>query len=414
MKIPERLQPLLEEGLIDEVMRPLMSGKEAQVFVVAAGGKFCVAKVYKEAENRSFRQRTAYTEGRQVRNSRQQRAMEKGSKYGKEQVEAMWQTAEVDALYKLGAAGVRVPKPIVFSDGVLLMEIVLAPNGEAAPRLCDCQFTTAEAWDVHAFVIRQVVMMLCAGVIHGDLSEYNVLLAWDGPTIIDLPQAIDASHNQSARALLVRDVHNITLFLARFAPELAESRFGEEIWSIFERGQLLPDSPLTGVWRGSTRKADTRGVLREIDAAAAEARAKRPDAGGRSGGGGRGRADGRAEGGGGGGQRDGGGGQRDGGAGGQRDGGGHGGDQGYGGGQGHGGGGHGGGQGHGGGGGGQRGGGGHGGGQGHGGGGGGQRGGGAGGHGVGQGHGGGGGGRGGGQGGGHGGGGGGQGGGRGR
>ncbi len=330
MKIPDRLQPLLEEGLIDEVMRPLMSGKEAQVFVVAAGGKFCVAKVYKEAENRSFHQRTSYTEGRLVRNSRQRRAMEKGSKYGREQVESMWQTAEVDALYKLGAVGVRVPKPIVFSDGVLLMEIVLAPNGEAAPRLCDCNLTVQEAWNVHAFIVRQVVMMLCAGVIHGDLSEYNVLIAWDGPMIIDLPQAINAAHNQSARALLVRDVTNITMFLARFAPELAESRFGEEMWALYERGVLTPETPLTGVWRGSTRKADTRGVLREIDAAAAEARVKQgngprmsggPQRGAGPPGGGRGGP----QGGGGRGGPAGGGGRPGGGGGGRPGGGGHGG-----------------------------------------------------------------------------------------
>lgn len=193
MKIPERLRPLLEQGLIREVVRPLMSGKEAAVYIVATEKAYCVAKVYKDAEHRSFRQRAAYTEGRQVRNSRQRRAMEKSTKFGREQNEAAWQTAEVDALYKLGAAGVRVPKPIVFAEGVLLMDIVLDPEGQPAPRLCDCQFTPEQAWETHAFVVRQVVRMLCAGVIHGDLSEYNVLLAWDGPMIIDLPQAVDAA-----------------------------------------------------------------------------------------------------------------------------------------------------------------------------------------------------------------------------
>jgi RIO kinase 1 len=275
MKIPARLSPLLEQGLIDEVVRPLMSGKEAAVYIVLTRDGYCVAKVYKDAEHRSFRQRAAYTEGRQVRNSRQRRAMEKGSKYGKEQNEAAWQTAEVDALYKLGAAGVRVPKPIVFSEGVLLMDIVLDPDGQPAPRLCDCDFTPEQAWNTHHFVMRQVVGMLCAGLIHGDLSEYNILLAWDGPMIIDLPQAIDAAHNQSARALLVRDVENITAFLARFAPELAETRYGQEIWSLYERAQLFPDTPLTGRWRGSNRKADTRGVMREIEAAAREASMRR-------------------------------------------------------------------------------------------------------------------------------------------
>jgi serine/threonine-protein kinase RIO1 len=188
MKIPDRLLPLLEQGLIHEVIRPLMSGKEAAVYVVAAQDGICVAKVYKDAEHRSFRQRSAYIEGRQVRNSRQRRAMEKGSKYGKEQTEAAWQNAEVDALYKLHAAGLRVPRPIMFSDGVLLMDMVMNSDGEPAPRLCDCNFTPEQAWRVLEFVVYQVAGMLCNGLIHGDLSEYNVLLAWDGPMIIDLPK----------------------------------------------------------------------------------------------------------------------------------------------------------------------------------------------------------------------------------
>ncbi|MES2640194.1 MAG: PA4780 family RIO1-like protein kinase [Myxococcota bacterium] len=275
MKIPDRLLPLLEQGLIHEVVRPLMSGKEAAVYIVHNAEAYLVAKVYKEANNRSFRQRTAYTEGRQVRNSRQRRAMEKGSKYGKEQQEAAWQTAEVDALEKLGAAGVRVPKVLAFSEGVLLMEIMLDPNGQPAPRLCDCDFTPEQAWNTHQFVVRQVVRMLCAGLIHGDLSEYNVLLAADGPVIIDLPQAIDAAHNQQARALLIRDVDNLTAFLARFAPDLADTRFGQEIWGLYERAQLTPDSVLTGRWRGSNRRADTNAVMREIEAAAREARMRR-------------------------------------------------------------------------------------------------------------------------------------------
>jgi RIO kinase 1 len=275
MKIPDRLIPLLEQGLIAEVVRPLMSGKEAAVYIVHTGTDFCVAKVYKDAEHRSFRQRAAYTEGRQVRNSRQRRAMEKGSKYGKEQVEAAWQTAEVDALYRVRAAGVRVPNPIVYSEGVLLMELVLDQQGEVAPRLCDCTFTPGEAWITHEFVIRQVVRMLCAGLIHGDLSEYNVLMAWDGPVIIDLPQAVDAAGNRSAPALLVRDVNNLTAFLARFAPDLAETRFGEEIWSLYERARLEPESPLTGRWRPPQRRNDPRAVLREVEAAAREARMRR-------------------------------------------------------------------------------------------------------------------------------------------
>ena len=275
MKIPDRLLPLLEQGLIHEVIRPLMSGKEAAVYVVAAQDGICVAKVYKDAEHRSFRQRAAYIEGRQVRNSRQRRAMEKGSKYGREQTEAAWQNAEVDALYKLHAAGLRVPRPIMFSDGVLLMDMVMNSDGEPAPRLCDCNFTPEQAWRVLEFVVYQVAGMLCNGLIHGDLSEYNVLLAWDGPMIIDLPQAIDAAHNQSARSLLVRDVENITNFLARSNPGLAEARFGQEMWGLYERAQLFPDTPLTGRWRGSTRRVDTRGVMREIEDSAREARTRR-------------------------------------------------------------------------------------------------------------------------------------------
>lgn len=274
MKIPQRLIPLLEEGLIAQVVRPLMSGKEAAVYIVATEEEYLVAKVYKEAHKRSFHNRAAYTEGRQVRNSRQRRAMEKGSKYGKEQQEVAWQSAEVDALYKLGAAGVRVPKPLVFTEGVLLMELVLDPEGNPAPRLCDVNFTEELAWRVHEFVTREVVKMLCAGLIHGDLSEYNVLLAWDGPMIIDLPQASDAAHNQSAKQLLIRDVENLTNYLGRFAPGLSDTFFGEEIWSLYEKAKLLPDTPLTGRWRPSTRRADTRSVLREIDDARFEARSK--------------------------------------------------------------------------------------------------------------------------------------------
>lgn len=275
MKIPDRLYPLLEMGLIQEVVRPLMSGKEAEVYIVIADERYRVAKVYKEAIHRSFHKKAAYTEGRRVRNTRQQRAMEKGSKYGKEQAEAAWQMTEVDALYKLGAAGVRVPKPLVFSEGVLLMELLLDPFDHPAPRLCDCSFTWEEAENTHAFVMRQVVTMLCAGIVHGDLSEYNVLLAADGPVIIDFPQAVDAAGNNSARAILLRDVNAITQFLARFSARLADSQFGPEIWSLYERAQLFPDTRLTGRWRGSTRQADVRSVRREIDAAARDARSRR-------------------------------------------------------------------------------------------------------------------------------------------
>lgn len=272
MRSLDRLVVLLDEGLIDEIVQPLMSGKEADVFIVRAKEDYRVAKVYKDAQHRSFRQRAAYTEGRRVRNSRQQRAMERGSKYGKEQSEVAWQNAEVDALYLLGSAGVAVPKPHLFYDGILLMDLVLDPTGKPAPRLVDCDFTPEEAWYVHGFVVSEVVKMLCAGLIHGDLSEYNVLIAWNGPAIIDFPQAVSAAHNRSARELLVRDVTNISRYLSRFDNMIGESRFGEEMWEKFERAQLFPDTPLTGRWRAPTRRADPRAVLREVEAAAREAR----------------------------------------------------------------------------------------------------------------------------------------------
>lgn len=275
MKIPARLQPLVEEGLVDEVIRPLMSGKEAAVFLVKSHGEVLVAKVYKDVKHRSFRQRAGYTEGRKVRNSRQQRAMEKGSKYGKEQAEEAWQNAEVDALYRLSAAGVRVPRPHMFTDGVLLMDLVADEHGEPAPRLWDVDLTEAEATKVHEFLVRQALVMLCAGMVHGDLSEYNVLIAAEGPIIIDLPQATDAAQNPNAKKLFLRDVHGLTRFLSRFAPALAETHYGEEIWDLYERARLTPESVLTGKWKGSTKKVDTRAVLEEIEHAAFEARQKR-------------------------------------------------------------------------------------------------------------------------------------------
>jgi RIO kinase 1 len=275
MKVPDRLQPLVDEGIVQEVIRPLMSGKEASLFVVIAGGIQCVAKVYKDAQNRSFRHRAGYTEGRRVRNSRQRRAMEKGTRFGKEMMENAWQNAEVDALFRLSAAGLRVPTPHMFSDGVLLMDLIVDEAGEAAPRLWDVDLSPEGAVALHEVLIREIVYMLCAGMVHGDLSEYNVLLAWDGPIIIDLPQATDAANNPNSRALFVRDVRNLTNFLAGFAPELAATRFGEEIWSLYERAMLFPDTRLTGRWKGSDKQADTRAVLGEIETAAHDARKKR-------------------------------------------------------------------------------------------------------------------------------------------
>ena len=264
MKIPSRLQPLLEDGLIDDVTRQLMSGKEAMVFVVTCGGEVRCAKVYKEANKRSFRQSVDYTEGRKTKNSRQARAMQKGSKYGRESQEAAWQSAEVDALYRLANAGVRVPTPYNFYEGVLLMELVTGDDGNAAPRLNDVQLSATTAREYHAFLIQQVVRMLCAGIVHGDLSEFNILVGSDGPVIIDLPQAVDAAGNNHAKDMLVRDVTNLANYFGQFAPELLTTQYAKEIWALYERGDLTIDSPLTGHFAETIKAVDMQSVMREI------------------------------------------------------------------------------------------------------------------------------------------------------
>ena len=264
MKIPYRLQPLVEDGLIDDVTRQLMSGKEAMVFVVTCGGEVRCAKVYKEADKRSFRQSVDYTEGRKTKNSRQARAMQKGSKYGRESQEAAWQSAEVDALYRLANAGVRVPTPYNFYEGVLLMELVTGDDGNAAPRLNDVQLSADTAREYHAFLIQQVVRMLCAGIVHGDLSEFNILVGSDGPVIIDLPQAVDAAGNNHAKDMLVRDVTNLANYFGQFAPELLTTQYAKEIWALYERGDLNIDSPLTGHFAETKKAVDMQSVMREI------------------------------------------------------------------------------------------------------------------------------------------------------
>lgn len=274
MKAPPRLQSLIEEGLIDSVSRQLMSGKEAMVFVVRCGGETRCAKVYKEATQRSFRQAVDYTENRKVKNSRQARAMAKGTRFGKQAQEAAWQSAEVDALYRLAAAGVRVPRPYNFHDGVLLMELVADEHGAAAPRLNDVAFTPEQARAHHATLIAEVVRMLCAGVVHGDLSEFNILLAADGPVIIDLPQAIDAAGNNHAQRMLLRDVDNLRNFFGGYAPELLGTAYGPEIWALYQRGLLQPATPLSGRFERPAGVVDVGGVLREIDDARAEEAAR--------------------------------------------------------------------------------------------------------------------------------------------
>jgi RIO kinase 1 len=265
MKIPDRIKPLIEDGIIDDVLRQLKSGKEAAVYLVRCGSHVRCAKVYKEAMQRTFRQAVEYQEGRKVKNSRRARAMEKGSSYGKQEKESAWQSAEVDALYRLAAAGVRVPKTHGFFEGVLLMDVVEDEDGNPAPRLNDVMMTAEEARTWHAQLIREVVVMLCAGMVHGDLSEFNILLAADGPVIIDLPQAVDAVNNNHAARLFERDVENLADYFGRFAPELLDTKYGKEIWKLYANGELKTDTPLTGQFAEPTEKADVRGVLREID-----------------------------------------------------------------------------------------------------------------------------------------------------
>jgi RIO kinase 1 len=274
LKTPKRLEPLVHEGLIDVVLHQLMSGKEATVYVVRCGRELRCAKVYKDANKRNFRQAALYQEGRKTKNSRQARAMEKGTRYGRKAQEEAWQTVEVDTLYRLASAGVRVPRPYGFFQGVVLMELLTDAEGNAAPRLNDLVLDPERAFAYHAMLIRQVVRMLCAGVIHGDLSEYNVLVDRDGPVIIDLPQAVNAAGNNNAASMLQRDVDNITNYFSRFALALASTQFGPEIWAHYERGTLHDEIALRGRVAANTRIADVAAVMREINDVRAEHEAR--------------------------------------------------------------------------------------------------------------------------------------------
>jgi RIO kinase 1 len=274
MKVPKRLQPLVQDGVVDAVARQLMSGKEAMVFVVRCGSESRCAKVYKEADKRSFRQAVDYTENRKTKNSRQARAIAKRTRFGRESQEQAWQSAEVDALFRLAAAGVRVPRPYGFHAGVLLMELVTDDAGNAAPRLNDVELASPVAADLHRRLVREVVRMLCAGVVHGDLSEFNILLGADGPVIIDLPQAVDAAGNNHARRMLVRDVDNLRRFFGQFAPELLTTDYGNEIWSLYQSGGLHPDVALTGHFERDETVVDLDGVLGEIEAVRLEEAAR--------------------------------------------------------------------------------------------------------------------------------------------
>ena len=272
MKVPKRLQPLVDDGLIDEVLYQLMSGKEAQVYVVRCGEHVRCAKVFKEAQKRSFKQAVEYQEGRKVRNSRQARAINRKTKYGQKEQEQAWLSAEVDALYRLAAADVRVPEPFGFVDGVLLMEMIADSEGKAAPRLDDINLSPETARSYHQKVLQDVVKMLSAGLIHGDLSELNVLVDTTGPVIIDLPQAVNAAGNNNASRMLERDVDNMRRYFGRFAPELLATDYGKEIWSLYESGDLNPHSKLTGRFEHDDHKADVDELMAVIDAAKDEER----------------------------------------------------------------------------------------------------------------------------------------------
>jgi len=270
MKTPKRIQPLVDDGLVDEVLSQLMSGKEATVYVVRSGTEVRCAKVYKEAAKRSFKQAVKYQEGRKQRNSRRARAIEKGSKYGRKQQEDTWQNAEVDALYLLAAAGVRVPEPFGCFDGVLLMELVTDDEGAVAPRLNDVSLTPEQAREDHVTMMNYVKLMLIAGVVHGDLSEFNVLVDDYGPVIIDLPQAVDAAANNNAYEMFERDVNNMTQYYGQYVPDLLDTQYAKEMWELYENGELLVDTVLTGNFEDNAGEADVDAVLLEIKAAFAE------------------------------------------------------------------------------------------------------------------------------------------------
>lgn len=267
MKTPKRIQPLISDGLVDEVLRQLMSGKEATVYVVRCGSEIRCAKVYKDAAKRSFKKAVNYQEGRKVRNSRRARAMEKGSKFGRKQQEETWQNAEVDALYKVSHAGVRVPQPYGCFDGVLLMELITDDEGQVAPRLNDVSMSAEQALEDHALMMQYVVQMLCVGIVHGDLSEFNVLVDDYGPVIIDMPQAVDAAANNHAESMLARDVNNMRAYYGLFAPELLKTQYAKEIWALYENGELHPDTELSGAFEDDSEAADVDSVLEEIKAA---------------------------------------------------------------------------------------------------------------------------------------------------
>jgi RIO kinase 1 len=275
MKIPEALQPLIDDGIIDEVIRPLKSGKEATVYMVRSGSDGRCAKVYRDMAQRSFQRRARYQEGRKVRGSRQARAMARGTRFGRGQQETAWKNAEVDALYQLAAAGVRVPQPFGYFDGVLIMELVTNAAGQPAPRLGEIELSAEMARTYHRFLVHQVLCMLSTGLIHGDLSEFNVLVGASGPVIIDLPQVVNAAANNGAREMLARDLNNLRSTLGRYAPEILATEFAREMWGLFEEGRLHPGTELTGMAEPDETLSDPKSVMLVIDDARREALSRR-------------------------------------------------------------------------------------------------------------------------------------------
>jgi len=237
----DKLDVLIADGVIDEVLGRLKSGKEANISLVRRGEAVIAAKVYKDRSTRSFKNNSDYKEGRKVRNTRTQRAIDRGGQFGRDAAEQAWKSAEADALYKLAGTGVRVPEPVMFYEGVLLMDLVCDAEGRPAPRLIDVAIERDAAIGIFADLVAQMISMLCCDLIHGDLSPYNILAAAEGPTIIDFPQVISAVHSSRAEYFFLRDFDNIVRFLAGFDPSLAvHTADGRAIWRAYVSRELTP------------------------------------------------------------------------------------------------------------------------------------------------------------------------------
>ena len=268
----DHLDVLLADGVIDEVLGRLKSGKEANISLVRRGDDVLAAKVYKDRSTRSFKNNADYKEGRKVRNSRTQRAIDGGGRFGRDAAEQAWKSAEADALYKLVGSGVRVPLPVMFYEGVLLMELVKDGDGRPAPRLIDVAIEPAAAIGVYADLVAQLIAMLCCDLIHGDLSPYNILAAAEGPTIIDFPQVVSAVHSSRAEFFFLRDFDNVVRFVAGFDPSLAVHRSdGRAIWRAYVGRELTrdfvppPPAPPPAQGRGGNRGRDPRYDARRDD-----------------------------------------------------------------------------------------------------------------------------------------------------